>query len=75
MATVKTMRICFKKPDPRAGQMVELDEEGARRAIENGEADEADDEDWALYQKQLAQAEHTRAPAPATTAKKASRGK
>lgn len=69
---MKTMRICFKRPDPRAGQMVELDETGARRAIEAGEANEVDDEEWDLYQRQLKEAERTRAPAPTPAAKKAS---
>lgn len=59
---MKTMRICFKKPDRRAGQMVELDEAGAQREIANGTAEEVSDEDWKAFQQQLAEAE--RAPAP-----------
>lgn len=66
----KTVRICFKPRDPRAGQMVELDEVGAQREIDNGNAEEVSDEEWSTYQDQLAKAE--RAPAP--SAKKA-RGK
>jgi hypothetical protein len=61
---MKTMRIRFKRPDTRAGQMVELDEAGARRSIENGEAQEVDDEEWDLYQRELREAERKRAPAP-----------
>jgi hypothetical protein len=34
------MRIKFKKGDPRAGQIVELDEAAAKRAIAAGEAEE-----------------------------------
>lgn len=62
---MKTVRICFKQPDPRAGQMVELDEVGAQRAIDNGEAELVGDEEWDTYQKQLAQAE--RSPVPRKT--------
>lgn len=68
---MKTMRICFKAPDQRAGQMVELDEAGAARAIANGEADQVSDEDWDAFQKQLADAERQRTPA----AKKTTRSK
>lgn len=66
------MRICFKAPDARAGQMVELDEAGAQREIANGTAEEVSDDDWNTFQQQLAQAE--RAPAPGAAKKKA-RGK
>lgn len=62
---MKTVRICFKQPDLRAGQMVELDEAGAQRAIDNGEADPVTDEEWEVYQRQIAQAE--RSPVPRKT--------
>lgn len=67
---MKTRRICFRQPDPRAGQMVELDEAGAAREIAAGTAEEVSDDEWTTYQRQIAQAE--RAPAPA--AKKSHRG-
>lgn len=60
---MKTMYICFKKPDLRAGQMVELDEAGAQREIAAGTAEEVSDEDWKAFQRQLAEAERTPAPA------------
>lgn len=63
----KTMRVCFKANDPRAGQMVELDEAGAQRAIANGEAEEVSDEEWRAYQKQMTQAEREPAPAAKKT--------
>lgn len=70
---MKTARICFKQPDPRAGQMVELDEVGAQRAIDNGEADLVGDEEWDAYQRaaQPRKSDLAHAPAPAA-AKKAS---
>jgi threonine synthase len=73
---VKTVRICFKRPDRRAGQMVELDEVGAQREIDNGTAEAVSDEEWTAYQRQLAELEKKeKAPAPAPAAKKAHRSK
>jgi hypothetical protein len=62
---VKTVKICFKAPDRRAGQMVELDEAGARRAIEAGEAEEATDEEWTAYHRMAGDTER-QAPAKKT---------
>jgi hypothetical protein len=70
---VKTMRISFRKPDRRAGQMVELDEAGAQREIANGTAEEVSDQEWDDYQRQMAAAERAPAPAPAPRKSKRSR--
>lgn len=67
---MKTMRICFRKPDPRAGQMVELDEAGAQREIGNGTAEAVSDEEWDDYQRQIAAAERAPAPTPAPRKKR-----
>jgi hypothetical protein len=72
---MKTMRICFKGRDLRAGQMVELDERGARREIENGNADPVSDEEWEAFQQAAAPRKSDLAPAPATTKKPANRSR
>lgn len=41
------MRVRFKDPDPRAGQVIDLTEDAARRAISDGAADEVSDEEVA----------------------------
>jgi hypothetical protein len=76
---MKTVRICFKGRDSRAGQMVELDEAGARREIENGAADPVSDEEWDAYQKaaQPRKSDMVSAPAaaPAPAKKAANRSR
>lgn len=66
---MKTMKIRFKRPDQRAGQEVELDVAGARRAIEAGEADEVIEQEGAKASEHpAAETEHHH-----TAAKKATR--
>lgn len=75
---MKTKRICFKKPDARAGQMVELDELGADREIGNGTAEEVSDDEWNAYQR-ITQPRKSdaaaSAPSPAAPAAKKTSGK
>lgn len=47
---MKTVRFKLRR-DPRYGQQVELDDEGARRAIESGEAEEVQGEEGAEGQR------------------------
>lgn len=65
---MKTMKIRFKAPDQRAGQVVELDVAGARRAIEAGEAEEVvNDEGTKAGEHPAAEPERRRAPAKKAT--------
>lgn len=72
---MKTLKIRFKAPDQRAGQVVELDVAGARRAIEAGEAEEVvdDEADARATSDERHAAETGRQREPAKKASKASK--